>query len=296
MAKEKKNKLILTTIGITILGLGIGMMIGFQKVQNASSISAEEGLVKPDSINNIEVVGEKGESNPSSPASSIIGASQYTKKEWAEMKAKINSDSDPATEVFVATNGREYIITVPQGEGVESKLAETKERVEKVATAAATAEKELNRTSEDRAEAINNIKAMFGERNVEYLSGNKAQEYYRDDKGLSYFVSIPENKVVRVQKANPAFKEANPDLFGADGTWKSVNITEEEARAIATNFIKTKTGLDKETAEKVLNGWTTEVVKKNYAFLYGDEGDGVFLFEIGIEPVTGQIIRYVNSL
>ena len=219
----------------------------------------------------------------------VTGKEQYLAAEWIDLKNKIGAD--PNKKLFVASNGREYILTIPAG--LESSVKAVEIQLEQFAIKAGEVEKA--RTSEQRNEVIKNIKSMFGVSEVEFLKGTSNQEYYRDNAGFGYFVNIPQNKVVMRQIAGD-FVQKNADILAENGAWKAINITKERAREIANDFVRNKTGLGQTTAESVIAGMTSEIIKGNYAFFFGDQGDKKFQFEIGIEPVSGRIIRYINYL
>jgi hypothetical protein len=275
-----KNKIfIVTFLGIAIVGLGIGIAFGMESIKGTPSVNAQ---------NQVKSLGQT--SGESQKAIGVIGREQHTATEWAELKKEINA-SDLNKKLYIASNGREYILTIPQGLESSVKVAET--QLEQFAIKAAELEKQ--RTPEQRAEVMKNIQAMFGVNEVEFLKGTANQEYYRDNAGFEYFVSIPQNKVVRRQMARD-FREKNADLIGESGAWKKAEITKERATEIVAGFIRNKSGISQQNAEKVISEMTEETIKGNYAFFYGDQGDNRFQFEIGIEPVTGKIVRYVNYL
>ncbi len=275
----RKKIFIAAFLGMAVIGLGIGITFGMESIRGTPSANAQN------QIKNLEQASEE-----SQKAIGVIGREQYTATEWAELKKEINA-SDLNKKLYVASNGREYILTIPQG--LESSVKAVETQLEQFAIKAAEMEKQ--RTPGQRAEVIKNIKAMFGVNEVEFLKGTANQEYYRDNAGFEYFVSIPQNKVVRRQMARD-FREKNADLIGESGAWKKAEITKERATEIVAGFIRNKSGISQQNAEKVISEMTEETIKGNYAFFYGDQGDNRFQFEIGIEPVTGKIVRYVNYL
>ena len=286
-----KKKIFITAFaGMAVIGLVIGIGLGMQSIKSTPLVDAQ---IQTKAI-------AMGGSYPLQPniqqatnevkkAIQITGREQHTAAEWADLKNKISADSEK--KLFVASNGREYVLTIPQG--LESSVSKVESQLEELAVKAGEVEK--LRTPEQRAEVIKNIKSVFGVSEVEFLKGTNNQEYYRDNAGFGYFVNIPQNKVVRRQMAGD-FVEKNADILAENGAWKAVNITKEKATEIASDFIKNKAGLGQITAESVIAGMTSEIIKGNYAFFFGDQGDKKFQFEIGIEPVSGKIIRYVNYL
>jgi hypothetical protein len=275
----KKKIFIAAFLGMAVIGLGIGIAFGMESIKGTPSANAQ------DQVKNLGQT-----SGESQKAIGIIGREQHTAAEWAELKSEISA-SNLYKKLYVASNGREYILTIPHG--LESSVKAVETQLEQFAIKAAELEKQ--RTPEQKAEVVKNIKAMFGVSGVEFLKGTANQEYYRDNAGFEYFVSIPQNKVVRRQMARD-FREKNADLIAVSGAWKTAEITKEMATEIASDFIRNKSGISQQSAEKVINEMTEETIKGNYAFFYGDQGDNRFQFEIGIEPVTGKIVRYVNYL
>ncbi len=275
----KRKIFIVAFLGMAVMGLGIGIAFGTEFIKRTPSANAQD---------QVKSLGQA--SGDSQKAIGIIGREQHTVAEWAELKNEISADN-PSKKLYVASNEREYILTIPKGFENLAKAAEI--QLEQFAVKAEEAEK--IRTSEQRSEAIKTIKTMFGISEVEFLKGTKKQEYYRDNAGFEYFVNIPQNKVARRQMARD-FREKNPELLAESGSWKSANITKERATEIVADFIKSKAGLGQQIAENVISGMTSETIKGNYAFFYGDQGENRFQFEIGIEPVSGKIVRYVNYL
>ena len=275
----KRKIFIAAFLGMAVMGLGIGIAFGTEFIKKTPSANAQ------DQVKNLGQA-----SGDSQKAIGIIGREQHTAAEWAELKSEISADN-PSKKIYVASNGREYILTIPKGFENLVKTAET--QLEEMAKKAGEVEK--LRTPEQKAEVIKTIKAMFGVSEVEFLKGTKKQEYYRDNAGFEYFVNIPQNKVARRQMARD-FREKNPELLAESGSWRSANITKERAIELAADFIRSKAGLGQQITENVISGMTSETIKGNYAFFYGDQGENRFQFEIGIEPVSGKIIRYVNNL
>lgn len=277
-------------MGMAVMGLGIGITLGMESIKKTPQVGAQiqkKVVAKNESYSVQPAIQQATEEVRK--AIQITGREQYTSAEWADLKNKISADSEK--KLFVASNGREYVLTIPQG--LESSVSKVESQLEEIAVKAGEVEK--LRTPEQRAEVIKTIKTMFGIGEVEFLKGTANQEYYRDNAGFGYFVNIPQNKVVRRQMASD-FSKKNADLLAENGAWKAINITKEKAIEIATDFIRNKAGFAQATAENVVSGMTNEIIKGNYAFFFGDQGDKKFQFEIGIEPVSGKIIRYVNYL
>ncbi len=274
----KRKIFIMAFIGMAVMGLGLGVIADMGSIKGTTPVNAQiQSVIK-------EASGEVQK------AISIIGREQYTSAEWQKLKSKINI-IDSSKKLYIASNGREYILSIPQG--LENLVKTAEAQLEQMATKAEEIEK--LRTPEQRAEVAKTIKTMFGVSEVEFLKGTKKQEYYRDNAGFEYFVNIPQNKVARRQMARD-FREKNANLIAENGAWKAADITKERATEMAADFIKNKAGLNQTIAENIIDSMTSEIIKGNYAFFYGDQGEKRFQFEIGIEPVSGKVIRYVNYL
>jgi hypothetical protein len=207
-----KKKIFITVFaGMAVIGLVTGIGLGIQSVKNTPSADAKTQTkaiamggsysLQPN-IQQADIQVKK--------AIQVTGREQYLAAEWIDLKNKIGAD--PNKKLFVASNGREYILTIPQG--LENSVKAVETQVEQFAIKAGEIEK--SRTSEQRTEVIKNIKSMFGVSEVEFLKGTNNQEYYRDNAGFGYFVNIPQNKVVRRQMAGD-FTEKNADILAENG-------------------------------------------------------------------------------